>query len=156
MMEFLASLEASSFGTWLRESGSIWAYRAVLTMHTLGMGVLVGASTVLDLRLLGCAPKIPLAPLDRLFPIMWAGFWLNALTGVALFVADATTKGTTTVFMAKLGIIVLSVFVLFDIRRRVYGRDGVAVVTSQAQLLAAASLALWFAAIVTGRYMAYV
>jgi hypothetical protein len=156
MMEFLASLEASSFGTWLRESGSIWAYPAVLTMHTLGMGVLVGASTVLDLRLLGCAPKIPLAPLDRLFPIMWAGFWLNALTGVALFVADATTKGTTTVFMAKLGIIVLSVIVLFDIRRRVYGRDGVAAVTSQAQVLAAASLALWFAAIVTGRYMAYV
>jgi hypothetical protein len=125
-------------------------------MHTLGMGVLVGASTVLDLRLLGCAPKIPLAPLDTLFPIMWAGFWLNALTGVALFVADATTKGTTTVFMAKLGIIVLSVIVVFDIKRRVYGREGSTVVTPQAQILAAASLALWFAAIVTGRYMAYV
>ena len=140
MMEFLASLEASSFGTWLRESGSIWAYPAVLTMHTLGMGVLVGASTVLDLRLLGCAPKIPLGPLDKLFPIMWAGFWLNAITGVALFVADATTKGTTTVFMVKLGIIVLSVIVLFDIKRRVYGREGSTVVTPQARALAAASL----------------
>ena len=156
MMEFLASLKASSFGTWLRESGSIWAYPAVLTMHTLGMGVLVGASAVLDLRLLGCAPRIPLGPLGRLFPIMWAGFWLNAATGVALFVADATTKGTTTVFMAKLGIIVLSVIVLFDIKRRVYGREESAVVTPQARALAAASLALWFAAIVTGRYMAYV
>jgi len=120
------------------------------------MGVLVGASTVLDLRLLGCAPKIPLAALDKLFPIMWAGFWLNALTGVALFVADATTKGTTTVFMVKLAIIVVSVIVLFDIKRRVYGRDGSAIVTPQAQVLAAASLALWLAAIVTGRYMAYV
>jgi hypothetical protein len=60
MMEFLSSLEGSAFGTWLRESGSIWAYPAVLTLHTMGLGVLVGASTVLDLRLLGWAPRIPL------------------------------------------------------------------------------------------------
>ena len=156
MMAFLASLEGSGFGTWLRESGSIWAYPAVLTAHTLGMGVLVGASAVLDLRLVGCAPRIPLAPLRSLFPIMWAGFWLNAITGVALFVADATTKGTTTVFMAKLGIIVVAVLVLYDIKRRVYGEGASGVVTPQARMLGAASLALWLAAIVTGRLMAYV
>lgn len=156
MMDFLASLEGSDFGAWLRESGSIWAYPAVLTAHTLGMGVLVGASAVLDLRLVGFAPRIPLEPLRALFPIMWAGFWLNAITGVALFVADATTKGTTTVFMAKLGIIVVAVVVLFDIKRRVFGSRASAFVTPQARALAAASLVLWLAAIVTGRYMAYV
>ena len=156
MMDFLASLENSGFGSWLRESGSIWAYPAVLTLHTMGMGVLVGASTVIDLRLIGVAPQIPLAPLGRLFPIMWAGFWLNAITGVALFVADATTKGTTTVFMAKLGIIVVAVIVLFDIKRRVYGANQTTVVTTRTRALAMASLALWFLAIVTGRYMAYV
>ena len=156
MMDFLASLENSGFGSWLRESGSIWAYPAVLTLHTMGMGVLVGASTVIDLRLIGVAPQIPLAPLGRLFPIMWACFWLNAITGVALFVADATTKGTTTVFMAKLGIIVVAVIVLFDIKRRVYGANQTTVVTTRTRALAMASLALWFLAIVTGRYMAYV
>ena len=41
-MELLASLENSGFGIWLRESPSIWAYPAVLTLHTLGLGVLVG------------------------------------------------------------------------------------------------------------------
>lgn len=156
MMDFLASLEGSGFGTWLCESGSIWAYPAVLTLHTMGMGVLVGASAVLDLRLVGCAPRIPIAPLARLFPIMWWGFWVNAITGVALFVADATTKGTTTVFMAKLGIIVVAVIVLFDIKRRVYGPNATGAVTPQARALAAVSLVLWIAAIVTGRYMAYV
>jgi uncharacterized protein DUF6644 len=156
MMELLASLEGSGFGTWLRESGSIWAYPAVLTAHTLGMGVLVGASAVLDLRLVGVAPRIPLEPLRRLFPIMWVGFWLNAITGVALFIADATTKGTTRVFMAKLGIIVVSVLVLYDIKRRVFGSRAAGFVTPQARVLAAASLMLWLAAIVTGRYMAYV
>ena len=90
-------------------------------MHTLGLGVLVGASTVIDLRLLGAASRIPLEPLRRLFPIMWAGFWVNAISGVALFAADATTKGTTTVFLSKLVIIVLAVVVLMSIKRIVYG-----------------------------------
>jgi hypothetical protein len=156
MMNVLAALEGSGFGTWLRESGSIWAYPAVLTLHTMGMGVLVGASAVIDLRLIGFAPQIPLAPIGRLFPIMWTGFWVNAITGVALFVADATTKGTTTVFMAKLAIIVVAVIVLFDIKRRVYGANATAAVPPGARALAAASLALWFLAIATGRYMAYV
>jgi hypothetical protein len=155
MMELLASLEASGFGTWLRESGSIWAYPAVLTLHTMGLGVLVGASTVLDLRLLGCAPRIPLQPLERLFPIMWAGFWVNAVSGVALFVADATTKGTTTVFMAKLAVVVVAIWVLRRMKTVVYG-GGRAGTGTGARLLAAASLALWIAAIATGRYMAYV
>jgi len=155
MMELLTSLEASGFGTWLRESGSIWAYPAVLTLHTMGLGVLVGASTVLDLRLLGCAPRVPLEPLERLFPIMWTGFWINAITGVALFVADATTKGTTKVFMAKLAFIVMAIWVLRRTRAVVYG-PGRAGAGRSARLLAATLLALWIAAIATGRYMAYV
>jgi hypothetical protein len=157
MMELLSSLERTGFASWLRESGSIWGYPTVLTLHTLGLGVLVGASTVIDLRLLGAAPQIPLAPLERLFPIMWAGFWVNAISGVALFVADASTKGTTSVFLTKLVIIVLAVAVVRSIKRSVYrsgeldARQPVGV-----KALAAASLALWLLAIITGRYMAYV
>ena len=155
MMELLAWLEASDFGTWLRESGSIWAYPTVLTLHTVGLGVLVGASTVLDLRLLGCAPRIPLESLERLFPIMWTGFWINAISGAALFVADATTKGTTTVFIAKMAFVVMAVLVLKRTKTVVYGRSRAGAGTS-ARLLAAALLVLWIAAIATGRYMAYV
>lgn len=157
MMDWLATLEGTGFGTWLRESPSIWAYPAVLTLHTLGLAALVGANAVLDLRLMGFAPRIPLAPLEQLFPVMWVGFWVNALSGVALFVADATTKGTTRVFMAKLAIILVAVGVLIAIRRTVYGGGaGSARESGQSRVLAAASLALWFLAIVTGRYMAYV
>jgi hypothetical protein len=119
--------------------------------------VLVGASVVLDLRLLGFAPRMPLDPLQRLFPIMWIGFWVNAVSGIALFIADATTKGTTTIFMSKLVIVVLSVVLLFRIKRDVYGHGLVAPCTSPlVRMMAAASLVLWVAAIVTGRYMAYV
>jgi len=157
MMNLLAALENSGFGTWLRESPSVWAYPAVLTLHTMGLGVLVGGNAVLDLRLLGWGRAIPLAPLEKLFPVMWIGFWVNAISGIALFVGDATTKGTTWVFMTKLVIIAVGVLLLLALRRTVYGRGkAVAVETPTSRVLAAASLALWFLAIVTGRYMAYV
>ena len=155
MMEWFTALENSGFGTWLRESPSIWAYPAVLTLHTLGLGVLVGASAVLDLRLLGWARGIPLASLERLFPVMWAGFWVNAISGVALFVGDASTKGTTRIFASKLVIIVVAVLVVRALRRTVYGGAS-PVESSMGRVLAASSLVLWFLAIVTGRYMAYV
>jgi len=41
--------------------------------HTFGLALLVGANAVVDLRLLGVARAIPLAPLKRLFRIMWIG-----------------------------------------------------------------------------------
>jgi hypothetical protein len=89
--------------------------------------------------------------------MMWIGFWVNAISGVALFIGDATTKGTTWVFMTKLVIIAVGVVLLLALRRTVYGRGKDAVVeTPTSRALAAASLALWFLAIVTGRYMAYV
>jgi hypothetical protein len=157
MMELLASLENSGFGVWLRESPTIWAYPAILTLHTLGLAVLVGGNAVVDLRLLGYARGIALSSLDKLFPVMWLGFWVNAISGVALFVGDATTKGTTQVFIWKLVIIAAGVLVLVAIRRTVYGRGVDPPVESpMSRVLAATSLALWFLAIVTGRYMAYV
>jgi hypothetical protein len=49
------------------------------------------------------------------------------------------------------------VVLLLALRRTVYGRrEAGAVETRTSRLIAAASLALWFLAIVTGRYMAYV
>src|SRR5688572_19139763 len=42
-------LETSRLAVWLGESPSVWAAPTVLTLHTTGMAVLVGASWVLDL-----------------------------------------------------------------------------------------------------------
>ena len=157
MMELLASLEGSPFSTWLRESPSIWAYPTVLTLHTLGLGVLVGANWFVDLRVLGFARAIPVGVLTRAFPVMWAGFWLNAVTGVLLFVSDPIGKGTTAVFMWKLAIIAVGVALLISLKRKLYGR---AVEQDAATLgvktLAAVSIGIWIAAIATGRWMAYV
>ena len=156
MTELLTALEASSFSIWVRESPSIWAYPTILTLHTLGLGVLVGASWMVDLRLLGFASAIPTSVLSRAFPTMWAGFWLNAFTGVLLFVGDPM-RATSTVFIWKLGLVALGVVLMITLKRRLAagtiepartGGGGV-------KVLALASLVLWVAAIATGRWMAY-
>jgi len=153
--DLLTALAASSFSTWVRESPSIWAYPTILTLHTLGLGVLVGASWMVDLRLLGFASAIPTTALSRAFPTMWAGFWLNAFTGLLLFVGDPM-KATTTVFAWKLGIIVVGVLLMIALKRRLAGRDVDAVgAGGGVKAIAIASLVLWVAAIATGRWMAY-
>ena len=52
---FLRAIEESAVSSWIRDSQSPFGYWFILTIHAIGMGVLVGASTVLDLRLLGVA-----------------------------------------------------------------------------------------------------
>ncbi len=155
--DFLLLVESAAFSTWLRESGSVWAYPTVLTAHTLGMGILVGANAALDLRLLGVARQIPLGPMVAIFRALWSGAAISAVTGVMLFCADATTKGTTTVFFVKLGLIACAIVVAVMLRRKVYGQGAAAaaVVTATARALAVASLVLWAGAITAGRFMAY-
>ena len=58
MTDFLTAVENSAFSTWLRESNSIWAYPTVLTLHTIGLALLVGANAALDLRVLGVGRRI--------------------------------------------------------------------------------------------------
>lgn len=156
MLNYLTSLENSGFSTWLRESGSIWAYPLVLTLHTTGMGVLVGTNWAVDLRLLGVGGQFPLGKLEGLFRAMWLGFWINFVTGLMLFCADATTKGTAMVFFVKMGLVILAVI----IARRTQGvlfpnGQQVASVPTAGRVLALASFALWIGAITAGRFMAY-
>ena len=157
MIDFFTWLEGSAFSTWVREAPTIWAFSTILTLHTFGMGVLVGASALLDLRLLGIGRTMPLGPLQSLFRIMWAGFWLNLVTGSMLFAADATSRGTQWLFFVKMLFVIIGVVTMVLIRRRVYaGPAEPTVVPSSVRGLAVVSLVAWVAAITAGRLLAYV
>jgi hypothetical protein len=153
MTDFLAAIENTPFSTWLRESNSIWAYPTVLTLHTIGLALLVGANVTLDLRVLGWGQSIALADLRPLFRWMWIGFWINALSGVVLLAADATTKAAAPMFLIKLGLIALGVVVMAMQKREAFAPA--AAVTSGARSLAAVAMTIWFVAIAAGRLMAY-
>ena len=153
----LASLDQSAFSQWLLSSNSIWAYPTVLTLHTFGMMVLVGAALMVDLRLLGFARAIPLSSMGRLFGVMWGAFWLNLVTGTMLFIADATKRATQPLFIVKLSLVALGIVTIVLIKRSMFdGRQEPLVITGSARRLAIASLLLWCAAVTAGRLLAYV
>lgn len=158
MMNFLVALEQLRFSIWVRESGSIWAFPTFLFLHTLGMAMVAGGNAAIDLVLLGFWPKTPVKPLERLFPLIWWGFWINATTGSVMLIADATTKLINVDFYVKMGFVFAGVAVLHYMRRKIFWDPELdkGPVPRSAKTLAWASLACWFGAITAGRLMAYV
>lgn len=158
MMDFLASLEKLRFSQWVLSSGSIWAYPSILLMHTIGMAMVAGLNAVIDMRLLGVSPKLPLKPLGRLYPLMWTGFAINLLTGTTLMIADATTKLTNPDFYVKMAFVFAGVAVLYQMQNRVFGDPDLdrTPVSGQAKFLAWVSLTCWVGAVTCGRLLAYV
>ncbi len=157
MWNFFAWLESTGFCTWVRESDSVWAYPTILFLHTIGLGLVAGISGAIDLRILGVAERMPLAPMEDFFPMMWAGFWINAISGTVLLMADATTKLANPVFYVKMGFIALAVINIFVLRKQVF-RDPLLdkrPVPMNGKILALTSLTLWIGSITAGRLMAY-
>jgi hypothetical protein len=156
-MDFAQALQQTALARWIGESGSLWGYPTILFLHTLGLATLAGVSAGIDLRILGLAPALPLAPMARLFPTMWAAFAVAAVSGTLLLIADATTKLAQPVFWVKLLFVFLAVGNLWIMRKRVFGDPLLdqRPITSNARMLAVSSLVFWIAATIAGRLIAY-
>ena len=158
MTELLQQLESTGFAQWVTQSNSIYSFPTILLLHTYGMGILVGLVMGMDLRILGFAPALPLAPMKKFFPIVWVAFWINAVTGTMLLVADATTKMTNPDFAVKMIFVLLGVVNLRIVQKRVFREPDITqgVLPANARMLAVTSLIFWLGAITSGRLLAYV
>lgn len=151
------TIEESGISSWIRDSPSIFAYWFILSFHAIGMGLLVGASVVIDLRLLGVAKELPLAPLKGLYRIIWIGFWIQIVSGGLLLIAYPTKALTNPDFYIKLTLIGIALTVMHTIRKRVFAdstlSDSDMMIKGKA--LAVWSLVLWAGAVTAGRLLAY-
>jgi hypothetical protein len=153
-------IESFGIGLWLRESPSVWSHPTVLTLHTTGMAVLVGASWLIDLRVLGMSRTIPLSEFRWTFRVVAIGLFVNVCTGILLFIKNATSLGTAVPFLVKMALVVASAATILPIRRYVLASSaGDTAITdsaqSRARLLAIASLFAWAGAVTAGRLLAY-
>ena len=158
MNAFLIWVETSALSVWVRESPSVFAFPIILSFHTIGMGFLAGMNAAIALRILGFAPRVPLVEARRVFPVLWAGFWLNALSGVVLLVAYPTKALTNPMFYFKLTCVALGLVVQTVIRRSILAdasKDAHYLPPMSGKLLALTSLLLWAAVITSGRLLAY-
>lgn len=153
--EIFNTIEQSGLSRWLRETQSIFGFYFVLLFHTIGMSLVVGANAVVDLRLLGVAPGLPLHPMKRLFGIMWTGLALNVTTGLLLLTAYPTKALTNPDFYLKLTFIALAVTIMYRMNTRVFGDSSLseAAMIAKGKIMARFSLAFWVGAVCCGRLL---
>lgn len=157
MNELLERVQTTPLAFWVLESP--WAYPILLVFHAIGLALLVGLLTVIDLRILGAARPLRLPALRRFMPAVWLGFWANALSGTLMFISDAVKYFYSTLFRVKLLSVALGVALAYVIAARVSDNGSDEREPDQsvlARALAACSLLCWLTAIVTGRLVAYV
>ncbi len=132
---------------------SIWAYPALETIHIAAFASVFGSLMVLELRVFGAAPTVPLSPLARLsVPIALVSFAVAAAAGLLMLISSASEIVTNPAFQIKLGLIVIAGGNAWWFHRRgsLVLHDGVA----KAQSLL--SIVLWIGVIACGRLIAYV
>ena len=153
----LKEVEQTGLSMWIRESDSFLAFWLILSVHAIGMGVLVGASLLIDLRILGVAPDLPLAPFKKLYGFIWVGFWIQVVSGILLLIAYPTKSLTNVDFYLKLTLIGLGVAFMQIIKKRVFS-DSIASETAMmanGRVFAIWSLIFWVGAVTAGRLLAY-
>jgi hypothetical protein len=153
---FLEWLQHLPIFVTIAESGSIWGYPTILVLHTIGFALVVGSALVVNARLLGLGRLAPLSAFGLLFPIMWAGFTVNAISGFILFAIAATVKATQAIFWIKLSLVATALAVTVPIVRIVKGGEEHGAVPARGRVLAVVSLVTWTGAIAAGRLMAYI
>ena len=148
----LTALQNSAFSMWVLGSDSIWSFPTILTLHTIGLAVLVGAAIVIDLRVIGVGRAVPLETIGRLYRFVWAGFVVNLASGIVLFVVRAADHAVQPMFYLKLAFVAAGVGFSVAIERRAFRAP---LIPPSARLMAALSLVCWLGAITAGRLMAY-
>ena len=102
-----------SFSIWLRTTQLssfvvtyTWVWPTCETLHFIGLAMLIGTVWIMDLRMLGVAKGLPLAPLHRLIRWGVAGFIINFVTGVLFFV------GTPYQYIGNIGFYLKMLFIV--------------------------------------------
>jgi hypothetical protein len=156
-LSLLSSLEELPLSEWVATSD--WGYPIMLSIHSIGMAAVVGLVLMLDIRVLGYAARIPVMTFRKFMPYAWAGFALNLISGLLLFASTATRLVSNWPFIAKMIAIMLGgimTFVLWGRLEKAHEQSPEPVISRGAKTIAFSSLALWIAAIVFGRLIAYI
>ena len=136
----------------LQESG--WLYAGVNALHVLAIALLVGAITVLDLRLLGLWRGVPIASLaPPAVAVAATGLALAAASGAALFVVQAGEYLANPFLYVKFGAVLVGLVNVAALRTAGDWTDDAQ--ARRRRLAAALSLAAWLTALAAGRLIAY-
>jgi hypothetical protein len=137
---------------WTALAAHPWAYPALEVVHIVGIALLLGNLVLVELRVWGAAPALPLQPLARAaLSLSLAGFGLIVLSGLVMFASQPNELISNRAFVIKMALVFTAGLnaALFHTRGGLQKLDGIA----RAQT--ALSVGLWLAVIICGRWIAY-
>lgn len=152
-------LESTSFATGIRESLNL--YPALYTLHIFGFVIMVAATSVLDLRVLGLGLGGRSVSSVAKLALPWAraGLAGNLATGFLVFSAQAVDMYTNTAFRWKMALVLLAgvniVLVKTGVNKDVekWGEGGSA--PAAARWSAVISILLWFGIVAMSRVIGF-
>jgi hypothetical protein len=149
-------MEQIPLSAWLREADTFFAFPAVLTVHVISLGLVVGSCVAIDLRVLGFLPGVSSRAMDRFVPVIWIAVGFVVASGLLLVLTYPVKNLTNPLFYFKLACVAFGLWLMVRLDRRVLlAPAGGALVIGNARLLAVASLVTWGVAITSGRFLAY-
>ena len=159
LLSFVEWLASTRWSIALHES--LYVYPLVESTHVLTLGLFVGLTIILDLRLLGLVfRRVPVSDVTgRLLPWTKLGFAVMVVTGVLLFYAIPVRTYQSVFFRLKVAMLLLAglnVWLFHSrIERRVADWDLAPATPLAARVAAVVSLVLWAGIVVAGRMIAY-
>ena len=160
MYELLAWIEQSPLGHAMRESG-VWTYAVVNLVHILGIATLFGAVLIVDLRLLGLWPRIPIAtlgvPAEQLGPV---GLAVAVTSGICLLATNGTEYAGNPYLPIKFsaigaGLANVAILTSMPAWKARGAREPTPRECRQLQAAGGISLITWLTAIAAGRMIGY-
>ena len=157
MSDFLVALENTRVSLFIRESSSLLGFPTVLTTHTFGYCFVLAANVIVSGRMLGFAKSIPFKPLRRLFPVMWLGWIVTAITGVGLTMAAAEKRVPNPILWFKMLLLIVATPMMWKFQMKVFEDPAVneTNVPPSARTMAALQIALWLLIMIFGRLIPY-
>ncbi|MFN3721047.1 MAG: DUF6644 family protein [Rhizobium rhizophilum] len=155
-MEWLAPLGQTSVAQALIRSPVLYIFANA--GHILSLGMLIGASVILDLRLLGAFARLPLAEtgivLSRVAAVALA---CAVATGGLLFSVRPVEYAGNSAFLVKILLVLLATANALAVHRSRGWQTMTqgAAVTARLRFSALASLVLWLAALLAGRWIGF-
>ena len=159
LLRFLEWLGGTPWSIALLESLYVWPL--LESTHVLSLGLFVGTTAMMDLRLLGLAFRgIPASEFTgRMLPWTRVGFAVMVVTGLILFYASPVRYYHNVFFRVKVLLLILAginVWLFHSrIHRRVKSWDVDGSPPRAARAAAAVSLFAWAAVVFSGRMVAY-
>ena len=153
LLPFFEFCEHSAVGEAIRTSS--WLFPVIESFHLLGLVVIGGSVLVVDMRLLGLGLRgQPAAQLARDAQRWLVGSLVVMLaSGVLLFTSEATKCYYHAAFWVKMTSLLLAILFTFTVRRKVAGADKPSPLRSK--LVAMASVTLWSAVGIGGRWIGF-